>query len=1221
MTRPFDKHLDSDELDRLLSLQRTGVSDSEQISEQSLREAQRHVESCQDCSRNLQMHRYVQSEILRMRAPTPSPPTPECIGDAEWLEVAAGLLPDAKTRDLMKHAAQCGHCGPLLKNAAEALVDEPTPSEEAWLASLRSARPEWRKNMAETLRSSAGAKDSSREKKKDGGWWQTLFSWPRPAFALVGIAVVVAGWLALRMSGTPSAEQLLAQAYTEHRTLEVRIPGAKFAPMRVERGTSGSSLDKPPSLLKAEALIGDSLRKHPNDPLWLQARARADLLNGNYDSAIKSLQRALETQPESPGLLTDLGSAYFVRAESADRPIAYGNAIESLGKALAKSPDEPVALFNRALACERMFLYTQALDDWEHYLRIDPQGEWAEEARRHLQSVKDKVNQHNRSMAEPLLTPAQIAKASADGESLRENINAQLEDYINLAVTDWLPKAYPASPGYDADIADSRAALRLVAAIASQEANDPWLKDVIELPSRLPFSEGVAELAQALSLSEAGDFVAAQRKSLQAAALFASTGNSAGELRAQYELVRNLHLAQDGNACLKAASPIEDRISGGHYKWLSVQLWLEKGTCYWIVGDLGNARESYRKALKAAGSTAFKVLYLRSLSHLSGINSELGDEALAWRQARGGLSNELPDQAALMQRYNLYFVLHKVAESSKQPYLDVTVWREAVAIGERTRDILLKAAAHSYLGRAAAAANMPDLALSELSIASREFASAPQSQATVTARAEADTREAEVDVGRGNEKAALNRLAVIEPDVTKANDNLLAFLYYRTLGEARFKAAAFHDAEMTLRAAVGLAELNLLSLRTEKERLEWSGEARAAYKTLLALKLHNGDPVDALEFWEWYRGASLRSGKETHARLVLSPGELKENPPDPRPTTVKDHLAGLTDASVISYAVFPDGIQLWLYDNRGVVSHWIPLKSGELSLTANRFRQLCSHPDSDLPQLLTTGRALYDLLIAPIEENLTLGRLLVVEADDDLNLIPFDALPDSNGHYLVERYPIVSSYGLYYGDSLRAAAQLSPTAPSLIVSVPRPANVDDWGLPTLVGAENEGRAVAANFQSPIVLTGRDADSISLLKHLRTARVFHFAGHAVASQNGGELLLTDIPLDSLTIERANLSQLELAVLSACETANGSEGTPVDANSLVRSFQRSGVSYVVASQWKLDSAAAATLMQVFYVEALRGKSVPQCLQLSKNRLRSSLGFSHPYYWAALSSFGKF
>ena len=59
MTRPFDKHLDSDELDSLVSLQRTSVSGSEQLSEPALREAQRHVESCQDCSRKLQRHKFV----------------------------------------------------------------------------------------------------------------------------------------------------------------------------------------------------------------------------------------------------------------------------------------------------------------------------------------------------------------------------------------------------------------------------------------------------------------------------------------------------------------------------------------------------------------------------------------------------------------------------------------------------------------------------------------------------------------------------------------------------------------------------------------------------------------------------------------------------------------------------------------------------------------------------------------------------------------------------------------------------------------------------------------------------------------------------------------------------------------------------------------------------------------------------------------------------------
>src|SRR5208283_2472625 len=222
--RPFDKHLDSDELGMLVSLQETSVSGSEQLSEPALREAQRHVESCQDCSRKLQRHKFVNGEISRMRVPNPSSPTPECRGDAEWLEVAAGLLPEAKTRELMKHAAQCGHCGPLLKNAAEALVDETTPSEEALLASLQSARPEWRENMAATLR------DRVRDRQVESPWWKAVFAWPAPAYAFAGIAAVtLVAWVGVRALRPPSAEQLLAQAYSEHRTLEVRIPGARYA--------------------------------------------------------------------------------------------------------------------------------------------------------------------------------------------------------------------------------------------------------------------------------------------------------------------------------------------------------------------------------------------------------------------------------------------------------------------------------------------------------------------------------------------------------------------------------------------------------------------------------------------------------------------------------------------------------------------------------------------------------------------------------------------------------------------------------------------------------------------------------------------------------------------------------------------------------------------------------------------------------------------------------
>ncbi len=192
-------------------------------------------------------------------------------------------------------------------------------------------------------------------------WWKGLFSWPRAAFTVATLVTLsVLFWMGTRATRPSTAEQLLAQAYTEHRTLELRMSGAKFGPKQNERGGEGSRLDKPPSLLKAEALIGENLGKSPNDPEWLRAKARADLLDGNYSSAAETLKRALETRPDSPDLLVDLGSAYYMQAEASGRTLGYCEAIEAFGRALIRNPNDPVAVFNRALSSEQLYLYTQA---------------------------------------------------------------------------------------------------------------------------------------------------------------------------------------------------------------------------------------------------------------------------------------------------------------------------------------------------------------------------------------------------------------------------------------------------------------------------------------------------------------------------------------------------------------------------------------------------------------------------------------------------------------------------------------------------------------------------------------------------------------------------------------------------------------------------------------------------------------------------------------------
>jgi tetratricopeptide (TPR) repeat protein len=179
-------------------------------------------------------------------------------------------------------------------------------------------------------------------------------------------------------------EDLLATAYTEQRTLELRIPKAAYAPVRLVRGSG----DRSPALLEGVARIARELEKDPGSSVLLQAMGRANLLAWDYDAAIGNFERALKVQPDSPSLMTDLASAYFERAEANHDAAGYGAAADLLSRALKASPDEPVAIFNRAIVYERMHQSDRAIEDWQRYLRVDSDGSWAPEARKRLTEVE-----------------------------------------------------------------------------------------------------------------------------------------------------------------------------------------------------------------------------------------------------------------------------------------------------------------------------------------------------------------------------------------------------------------------------------------------------------------------------------------------------------------------------------------------------------------------------------------------------------------------------------------------------------------------------------------------------------------------------------------------------------------------------------------------------------------------------------------------------------------
>lgn len=1252
MIRPPDRHLDGDELEALVSLHAPSVGDAGRLSEEAILDAQRHAESCQDCDRTLQMHRSVQNEILsKTRSSNPANGA-NCSDESEWAKVAAGLAGEIEARERLKHAAQCGHCGPLLKAASKRLSDETSTREEALLADLRSGRPEWQAQMAQALRR---ASEDSPTIETAPSFWGSLFSWPRPAFAALALVVLAAAvWIGVRWQHPAAAEELIAQAYTERRTIDVRIRGAKYSPLRVQRGQIISNFDIPVSLQKADAVIGENLLKNPNDPGWLQAKASADMLEGRFDDAVKKLERARDSKPDSPELLTDLGSAYFLRGKS-NRPadfdkampsfpkslaqnscsptnsphwaIDYMCAIDSFGKALMKSPDDPVALFNRALALEEVFLYAPAVDDWQHYLRVDPHGEWSEEARERLTRVKQKLIQRENSLSEPMLTPEDIASAEANPR-LEEKIDERIEEYLKVATKDWLPRAFP-GPGYKQS-REASTALTTLSAIAARRHDDIWLGDLLDHSGGSQFSAAAQTLSDSIKSNERGDYIAGRTFARRAAELFRLANNPAGQLRAVGEEVYSDHLLWEGAPCLSLLNTTHEALHRKGYTWLQGQMSLETSNCAELVGDLGEYKSAISLGEIEARAHKYESLYLRGLGFEAQAAASLGRTSTAFSLALYGLGRFWTGHADLMKGYNLYTDLDAAADVLRLANLQVDISRQATDLIDKHPDGVLRAMAHRWYGYAAYSANMPALASSEFSKASTLFAAAPHTSATTRDWMNAEIWLARLELRSGDVEPAASRLQVAKQELDKSPSFGNEMGFYASQADIGLFRSDSSMTESALRPAVFLAEWALNSFPSDGDRRMWAEQTGDIYRDLVEWKLREGDKSSALELWEWYKGAELRAraSKTPEPSRTLDtadPPNPNDAPPLPNPVNVAPHLPVMHDETAVVYATFPDGIAVWTYDDRGVFSHWIPTPLLAVKQTADQFEWLCSNPTSDLTALRMTARSLYDLLIKPIEREVVNRKTLIIEPDDFLAPIAWEALLDASGRYLVERSAIVLSPGLYRMMALRTATPITSETQVLLVSIPR---VAEEGLMPLTDVDTEAQAVARSFRATSWLQGTDATLSAIQREMPGKAIFHFAGHAVASAQRTGLLLDEMDpksreprlLNSESFAPHQVPVLQLAVLSACQTEASAVGSSTGTEGLTQMFLNAGVPHVIASRWDVDSGETARLMEMFYARLLAGESVASSLRNAQSTLMTMPPSAHPYYWAAFELEGR-
>ncbi len=271
---------------------------------------------------------------------------------------------------------------------------------------------------------------------------------------------------------------------------------------------------------------------------------------------------------------------------------------------------------------------------------------------------------------------------------------------------------------------------------------------------------------------------------------------------------------------------------------------------------------------------------------------------------------------------------------------------------------------------------------------------------------------------------------------------------------------------------------------------------------------------------------------------------------------------------------------------------------------------------------------LYQVLIEPV------ASLLPTNSDDhvifipheSLFLVPFAALQDKDGKYLIEKHTILTSPAIQVLELTRQQRQKVKGKDVLVMGNPTMPSVGipPQKLPPLPSAEKEAVAIAT-LENTTALIGSNATLAAFKQKLPTARIIHLATHgllegenkgiptaiALAPSGNDNGLLTPAEIVDLPINA------ELVVLSACDTGRG-KITGDGVIGLSRSLITAGASSVIVSLWSVPDSSTSELMTEFYQKLQPNSDKAKALRSAM--LNTMKRRPNPIDWAAFTLIGE-
>ena len=324
----------------------------------------------------------------------------------------------------------------------------------------------------------------------------------------------------------------------------------------------------------------------------------------------------------------------------------------------------------------------------------------------------------------------------------------------------------------------------------------------------------------------------------------------------------------------------------------------------------------------------------------------------------------------------------------------------------------------------------------------------------------------------------------------------------------------------------------------------------------------------------------------------------------------------------------------------------------EINRAVSQYRQALQDPSSDA---VTPAQELYKWIVEPIEADLRAAGVetIIYSPDGALRYIPLSALHDGEG-WLAERFRInnITAKSLEELDSepqptprILAGAFADDTKTHLV------GGVDYYGLPS---AGLEVNLLDKTVPDTTSLFDDDFKFEAIKPDIELYNILHFATHAsfvagnpaesfILFGNGGTQNLKQI-------ENWSLSEIDLVVLSACETGLGQfDNNGEQILGLGYQFQKKGANAVIASLWQVNDGSTQVLMNEFYNQLGQGVHKNEAIQQAQlSMIRSDLTvaeaidrstgllvvdtetgepvtpsngkINHPYYWAPFILIGN-